>query len=259
MSPSTSEVTCAAAWEPSSRTWTTTFESSRWPRFRTGGSSDEPAEGGPDEVAVTVSLLFSPLELGAYSPEEVALRVRQGRHALMVYQNNRVGLLLPFVAVTNNLDRSEFIAEVIDKAGITRPPYYWCRFECASWLADAQGISLLDGGFPRRPEPVPFAACVDKLATLHVKYLVRQQEADGSLYFCYEPFQDRLHQGISAPRLAHAAWVLARACNVLGGPELEDARDRIIDYHLNAGATGRGRLLAGERRPSRPRFQKAHS
>ena len=84
---------------------------------------DEPTEGEPDDVAVTVSFLFSPLELGAYAPEEVALRVRQGRHALMVYQNNRVGLLLPFVAVTNNLDRSEFIAEVIDKAGITRPPY----------------------------------------------------------------------------------------------------------------------------------------
>jgi uncharacterized protein (TIGR00296 family) len=205
-----------------------TFAALQDPRFE-----DEPAEGGPSDVAVTVSLLFSPLELGAYSPEEVALRVRHGRHALMVYQNSRVGLLLPFVAVTNNLDRSEFIAEVIDKAGITRPPYYWCRFECASWLADTQGISLLEGVFPRRSEPAPFAAVVDKLATLYVKYLIRQQEADGSLYFFYEPFQDRLYQGISAPRLAHGAWVLARACSVFGGPELEDARDRIIDYHLN--------------------------
>ena len=92
---------------------------------------------------------------------------------------------------------------------------------------------MLDGGFPRRAEPVPFAVCVDKLATLHVKYLIRQQEADGSLYFCYEPFQDRLHQGISAPRLAHGAWVLARACNVFCAPELDDARDKIIDRHLN--------------------------
>ena len=209
---------------------------------------DQPAEGGPDEVAVTVSLLFSPLELGAFSPEDVASRVRHGRHALMVYQHNRVGLLLPFVAVTNNLNRSEFIAEVIDKAGITRPPYHWCRFECASWLADRQGISLLEGAFPRRSSPLPFAACVDRLATLHVNYLIRQQQDDGSLYFFYEPFQDRLHQGITASRLAHAAWVLARACNVLGGPELEDARDRIIAVPLGRRAARRGRLLAGERR-----------
>ena len=195
---------------------------------------DQPAEGGPDAVAVTVSLLFSPLELGVFSPEDVASRVRHGRHALMVYQHNRVGLLLPFVAVTNNLNRSEFIAEVIDKAGITRPPYHWCRFECASWLADRQGSSLLEGAFPRRSSPLPFAACVDRLATLHVNYLLRQQQDDGSLYFFYEPFQDRQHQGMTASRLAHAAWVLARACNVLGGQELEDARDRIIAYHSGA-------------------------
>jgi AMMECR1 domain-containing protein/orotate phosphoribosyltransferase len=192
------------------------------------------AGGGPNDVAVTVSLLFGPLELGAYSPEEVALRVRHGRHALMVYQNNRVGLLLPFVAVTNNLDRSEFVAEVIDKAGITRPPYYWCRFECTSWLADGQGICLMEGGFPRRSERAPLAASVNELAMIHVKYLLRQLEDDGSLYFFYEPFQDRLHQGITAPRRAHGAWVLARACSMFGGPELEEARNRIIEWHLNS-------------------------
>jgi orotate phosphoribosyltransferase/AMMECR1 domain-containing protein len=194
--------------------------------------ADAPADIAADAVAVTVSMLFSPLELGAYSPEDIALRIRHGRHALMAHQNDRVGLLLPFVAVTNNLDRAEFVAEVIDKAGITRPPYYWCRFECASWLADSQGVDPLDGGFPRRVAPLPFATLVDKLATLHVQYLVRQQDDDGSLYFYYEPFQDRLHRGMSPPRLAHAAWMLARACNEIGSPELVEARDRILDQHL---------------------------
>ena len=197
---------------------------------------NQPVEGGSADVAVTVSLLFDLLELGAYSPEEVALRVCEGRHALMVYQTDRVGLLLPFVAATNNLDRAAFIAEAIDKAGITRPPYYWCRFECATWLADAQGTSVLEGGFPRRFAVAPLAATLNSLAPLYVRYLVRQQEADGSLYFFYEAFQDRLHRGISAPRLAHGAWVLARACRVFGGPELpelKDARDRIIECQLN--------------------------
>jgi orotate phosphoribosyltransferase/AMMECR1 domain-containing protein len=194
--------------------------------------ADAPADVAADAVAVTVSILFSPLELGSFSPEDIALRIRHGRHALMARQNDRAGLLLPFVAATNNLDRAEFVAEVIDKAGITRPPYYWSRFECASWLADSQGIDPLDGGFPRRRQPAPFAALVDKLVTLHVQYLVRQQDDEGSLYFYYEPFQDRLNRGMTPPRLAHAAWVFARACHAIGDPELVTARDRILEHHL---------------------------
>jgi uncharacterized protein (TIGR00296 family) len=183
-------------------------------------------------VAVTVSLLFNPLDLGAYSPEEVASRIRHGQQALMVYQNDRVGLLLPFVAVTHNLDRSEFIAEIIDKAGITRPPYGWCRFDCATWLCDAEGIGMLEGGFRPAPDSPSVDLLVDRLAKLHVRYLIRQQKPDGSLYLRYEPFQNRLYEGLSAPRLAHGAWVIARASKALGGAELEDACDKIIDYAL---------------------------
>jgi uncharacterized protein (TIGR00296 family) len=183
-------------------------------------------------VAVTVSLLFNPLDLGVYSPEEVAPRIRHGQQALMVYQNHRVGLLLPFVAVTHNLDRSEFIAELIDKAGITRPPYRWCRFDCATWLADAEGIGMLEGGFRLASDSPSLDVLVDRLAKLQVKYLIRQQKADGSLYLRYEPFQNRLYQGISAPRLAHGAWVLVRAHKTYGGVELKDACDKIVDWHL---------------------------
>lgn len=185
-----------------------------------------------DGVAVTVSLLFNPLDLGVYSPEEVASRIRHGRQALMVYQNNRVGLLLPFVAVTHNLDRSEFIAELIDKAGITRPPYRWCRFECATWLGDAQGIDKLEGGFRRPSDSPSLDLLLDRLAKLHVRYIIRQQKVDGSFYLRYEPFQNRLYEGVSAPRLAHGAWVLARAYKAFGGVELKDACDKIIDRHL---------------------------
>jgi orotate phosphoribosyltransferase/AMMECR1 domain-containing protein len=205
----------------------TTLAALRDPRFE-----DAAADIGADAVAVTVSMLYSPLDLGSYSPEEIALRIRHGRHALMAHQNDRVGLLLPFVAVTNNLDRAGFVAEVIDKAGITRPPYCWCRFECASWLADSRGTDPIEGGFPRRRDTAPFGALVDKLAALHAQYLVRQQDTDGSLFFYYEPFQDRLHRGMSPPRLAHAAWVLARTCHAIGDPELATARDAILEHHL---------------------------
>ncbi len=194
----------------------------------------ESADRIANHVAVTVSLLFNPLELGSYSPEEVTSPLRHGQQALMVYQNRRIGLLLPFVAVAHNLNASEFVAEVIDKAGITRPPYNWCRFDCATWLADAEGIKILEGAFPQASNSGGLDASLDARAKLHVKYLIRQQQADGSLYLRYEPFQNRLYQGISAPRLAHGAWVLARAYKFLGGSELKDARDKIIAFHLRA-------------------------
>ncbi len=191
---------------------------------------DEAQEADANNVAVTVSLLFNPLELGDYAPEEVGWRIRHGQQTLMVYQNQRVGLLLPFVAVTHNFDRDEFVAELIDKAGITRPPYQWCRFDCATWRADATGIALLEGMFAPAPEAASLDELIERLAPLQVQYLIRQQADNGSLYLRYEPFQDQLYQGISAPRLAHAAWVLARACPVFGGAELKEARDKIIDY-----------------------------
>ena len=90
----------------------------------------------PERVAVTVSLLSNRLELGEMSAEEVAPRFRLAKQALAVQQNQRYGMLLPFVAVRNSLDHLEYALEVIDKAGITRAPYHWTRFDCATWLAD---------------------------------------------------------------------------------------------------------------------------
>jgi orotate phosphoribosyltransferase/AMMECR1 domain-containing protein len=196
--------------------------------------TEESACESPDDIAATVSILFNPLELGDLKPEEVATRSRHGQQALMVYQNKRVGLLLPFVATTLNLDRSEFVAEVIDKAGITRPPYNWCRFDCATWLADAKGATILEGGFPLPPDPPPLEALLDRLANMHVQYLMRQQAADGTLYLRYEPFQNRLYYGLSAPRLAHGAWIIARAYKAFGGDELKSVRNKLIDHHLKA-------------------------
>jgi AMMECR1 domain-containing protein/orotate phosphoribosyltransferase len=183
-----------------------------------------------DAVAITVSLLFSPLDLGEYSPEEVVSPVRHGQQALMVYQDQRAGLLLPFVASMHNLDPAAFVAEVVDKAGITRPPYRWCRFECSTWLADGHGTAITEGGFPNPQTPVPLEELLPSLADIQVRYLCRQQEADGSLYLRYEPFQNRLYRACSPPRLCHAAWVLARAHNVYGGSDLKEASDKTIDY-----------------------------
>ena len=91
---------------------------------------------------------------------------------------------------------------------------------------------MLEGQFRLASDSPSFDLLLDRLAKLHVKYLIRQQKADGSLYLRYEPFQNRLYEGISAPRLAHGAWVLARAYKAFGGSELEDACEKIIDCLL---------------------------
>jgi hypothetical protein len=89
-------------------------------------------------------------------------------------------------------------------------------------------------------------------AELHTQYLLRHQKPDGSFYTVYEPFQNRLYEGTDLPRLAHAAWVLARASSVLDDDELKAAAGRAIGYLLSAATEGDDGLWleAGEQRPS---------
>jgi orotate phosphoribosyltransferase/AMMECR1 domain-containing protein len=186
-------------------------------------------------VAVSISFLFAPLVLGYFSPEEVVTRVRQGEQTLMAYKGERVGLLLPFVASMQNLNRVNFAHAVLEKAGIEGSDFNWCRFDCATWLADAEQTRLLIGGFPlSEPESHTLEGLLKRLAALHSEYLVRHQTNDGTLYLRYEPFQNSLYEGAELARTAHGAWVLARARKAFGGGELSAASDKIIDRLLCA-------------------------
>src|SRR5215207_4445079 len=93
-----------------------------------------------DLVAVTVSFLFDPLQIGHAPPEEVVNYYRHGEQTLMVYQGEKVGLLLPFVASFWNLDAVSFAKAVIQNGGLSEPPYYWCRYDCATWFAGVEGV-----------------------------------------------------------------------------------------------------------------------
>jgi AMMECR1 domain-containing protein/orotate phosphoribosyltransferase len=194
----------------------------------------------PDDVAVSVSLLFQPLEIGECAPEEVVQYVRHGQQALMAYRGESMGLLLPFVASTHNLDPVALAHETLRKADLTEPPYYWCRFDCVTWLADAGGIHRLVGGFPLVEEQPTddLQELLKRRVELHAQYLLRQQRPDGTFFTSYEPFQNRLYEGVDLPRLSHAAWVLARASRVLGNDALSEASDRAMDYLLSAATDG---------------------
>jgi AMMECR1 domain-containing protein/orotate phosphoribosyltransferase len=195
-------------------------------------AADVPVD--PTSVAVTVSILFNPLEMGEILPKDVAPYYRHGEQTLMVYRGKSVGLLLPFVASMFNLDRGHFAEAVCVKAGLQEPPYYWCRFDCVTWLADSEDVTITIGGFPSRHSP---ASTPEELAARHAAlysdYLVKHLKDDGSFYSSYEPFQDRLSEQLDLPRLAHGAWVLARASRILGGDDLKDGADRVIEFLFN--------------------------
>jgi len=195
-----------------------------------------------DDVAVTVSLLYDPLELGPWEPNEVGSCIRIGQQALMAHQPGKVGLLLPFVAVMQNLNREAFVKAILEKAGITEGPYNWCRFECATWLADKTGTHHIDGSFPQAVAAGSRDELLNRFAELHINYLMKHQKEDGSFYSTYLPFQNRLYEAVQTPRLAHGAWVLARAAKIFPGDDVREAADRAISYHLDKVTDHHGNL-----------------
>ena len=181
-------------------------------------------------VAVTVSLLFNPLALGELPPEEVGRYYRHGQQTIMAYRDDRLGLLLPFVAATDNLDSLSFCQAVLDKAGLADPPYYWCRFDCVTWLAERDGAWSIVGGFPSiENQSRDVNEMVTHYRALHTQYLLKHLKEDGTFYSHYQPFQNRLFEQVDLARLAYGAWVLSRA-NQSG--ELNDATDKVVRYLL---------------------------
>jgi hypothetical protein len=189
-----------------------------------------------DAVAVTVSFLFDPLVIGQAPPEEVVNYYRHGEQTLMVWQGEKVGLLLPFVASFWNLDAVSFAKSVIQKAGLTEPPYNWCRYDAATWFAGSDGRWPTIGGFtvPRHDLP-PIHELIERHGKLHLGYLLKHMREDGSFFSGYQPFQNRLFEAVDVARKAHGAWVLARAYKTFGGDDVKNAADRVIDSLVREG------------------------
>src|SRR5215217_3164604 len=186
-----------------------------------------------DAVAVTVSFLFDPLEIGHAPPEDVINYYRHGDQTLMVYQGNRLGLLLPFVASFWNLDAVSFAKSVIQKVELTEPPYNWCRFDCATWFAGSEGVWATVGGFASPPNDLPpIDELIERHGSLHVRYLLKHLRDDGSFFSGYQPFHNRLFESVDVARQAHGAWVLARAYRAFGGDDVKSAADKVIDNLL---------------------------
>ena len=164
-----------------------------------------------DRVAVGVSLLSNRLEVGEASPDWIVGPVRFAEQALEVSQDGRRGLLLPFVAVTGDLTPRGYVDEVVEKAGITGPPYRWARYDCATWLSDGVTIAPMVNALPRGEPAADAGAELGRLHDLLLRYVQRHHWPAGPGFRRYDPFADRLSHPLDAPRLAYGAWVKARA------------------------------------------------
>lgn len=164
-----------------------------------------------DQLVLKIYFLYAPLELGAYSPAEVMSPVRFCEQALMAHQGDKSGILLPDVPVLFNYDEAAYVAEVLDKAGITRAPYAWLRYDCSSWLADGQQVYPIQKAFPRSNLTQIEQAHILGLGRLWSSYIQRQALENGSFYFFYLPFSNSLQQIQDQVRTAHTLWVLTRA------------------------------------------------
>ena len=176
-----------------------------------------------EAVSVTVALLHDRLELGLHSIDDIVRRIRYGQHALMVEQESKFALFLPSVASRYSLSPVAFVEELLRKAEIGEPPYRWTRFECTTWVADRAGERLVEGSFALEAPPAGLPELLQRLTPLAITYLLRHQRADGTFFTRYEPLQDQLYEGVDLPRLAHAAWVLARALGTTDGSAGEAA------------------------------------
>jgi len=157
--------------------------------------------------AVSLSFLCRGSDIGEADPGWVLQPTRFGLDALEVSQGDRVALLLPQVAVTNDLGPKAWVEALIDKAGITRAPYFWKRWPCTTWLIGEQGITRMRDGLPERSRPLTLK---DGIALLD-GYLMQHHTERGTPLTTYFPFQNHLEEQLCAPWLAHGAWVKARA------------------------------------------------
>src|SRR5262249_22054894 len=142
-------------------------------------------------------------------------------------------LLLPFVGSFWNLDPVGFARAVIEKAGLSEPPYYWVRFDSATWFAGNEGVAKTAGGFVESQKGLQqVKELVPHLGKLHLHYLLKHLKEDGTFYSGYQPFHNRLYESPDLARQAHGAWVLARAANMFGGDDVKNAADKVIDSLL---------------------------
>jgi orotate phosphoribosyltransferase/AMMECR1 domain-containing protein len=185
-------------------------------------------------LVVVASFLDNKIVFPGQTPAAIATHVDPRRHALVVQQNTRTALMLPFVSLQQSLTQVQFVAELVDKAGITRAPYHWTRMEATSWYADGEKTCPLPWGLPPATPPASIAAAIEHLLPRMLEYLRVHERPDGQRTAYYRALVNRAHGELERPRQIHGAWTIAAAYRALGGDALGARAKRNIETFVGA-------------------------
>ena len=189
--------------------------------------ADVPTAREPGEVSVIAAGLHGRLELGRMTVEEVADYFRCGQQALGASDLGRDALLLPSVAVMNDWSARGYAQAVMRSAGLEEP-CWWTAYECDAWLADPRGAWPLEGAFPAHAVQGDVLDLAHRLAQWHIDHLLASRRDPGSFHLYFHPFTGVFSGTLSGARLAHIAWVLARASSLAHGSNGRiDRRDEV--------------------------------
>ena len=101
---------------------------------------------------------------------------------------------------------------MIDKAEITRAPYRWIRFDCATWLADGDGVESHRVRLPAVCGRIPLRrTCARTRWNGSANICFATSAKKSGFYATFEPFQNWIYRGHGTARGTHATWILMRA------------------------------------------------
>ena len=226
---------CAVAWQGSLEECVK--------RATIGAANDERFRARRDgvalsDVSISVSVLHDREWLGELSIEHAARKLRLGLNSVAVQQGNRRGILLAFVAPFLNWTKRELAKQVLRKARIAEPPYVWCTFKTATWVAH-NDVRVARFGFVR-------SDCVDVRHDIRLLAgYIMNSRSGGLPRYCYFPVAGTSVQCGSAARVIHALIALHEAGRLAGNVVWSDAaRDGLLHClaHVDSVDNG-GRLI----------------
>jgi orotate phosphoribosyltransferase/AMMECR1 domain-containing protein len=184
---------------------------------------------GPEQMALTVSVLHHGEEIWDSSRVLIERKVRRGLDAVTLRQGGKYFTVLPSALVYNNWSRRHFLDVIEASAGGRQPLHSWRTHQVAAWVSGSAGTVLpLRFGFPaRRPLPCDddqAAASIDLLAS----YIFRAIGPDGIPAYRLSPSDvDYVRVG-TAGRVLHALYALRTAGEVRERSDWKDAAANAI-------------------------------
>ncbi len=165
-----------------------------------------------DDITIVVHFLTESQSLETTDRSDILPVYAHGVDSLSLRQGAKFGLMLPHVAIDKHMTPAEFVAEVIDKAGVTRGPYEWWIHLTKSWMQTPNDKVFKLNGTQLNADHSEITACKsDHLHQIYLDYIQRNKRANESFFRYYDLYQNVFLAKNTLFDRAYAAWVLLQA------------------------------------------------